>query len=235
MGKLIGVGVGPGDPELITIKAARHIEQADVISYIANEQGYSLGRDIASGLLTDDVKAEIPVVINMFNGRDCANDAYDKAAKNISQAVKTGKNVVFLCEGDPLFFGSFSYLLERLETEIECQIVPGISSINAAASVLKQPLALLRESFAVVSGRHDEATLTDVLKNHDSVVIMKAGRQRQTILSAIEAAGRTQETQYLENISRQDEQIEKDISNLPTQSGPYFSMFVVTRSMRDRS
>ncbi|MEJ2043152.1 MAG: precorrin-2 C(20)-methyltransferase [Reinekea sp.] len=235
-GKFIGVGVGPGDPELITLKAARCIEQADIISYIANEQGYSQGRAIASGLLAaPEVTEELPVIINMFSGRDHANNAYDQAATRIQQAVSAGKKVVFLCEGDPLFFGSFGYLLERLSTVISCQVVPGISSVNAAASALQIPLTLLRESFAVVSGRHDEATLVDVLNRHDTVVIMKAGRQRQTILKAIARAGRNDDAHYLENISRADEYIETPINGLAEESGPYFSMFVVIRKQRDRS
>jgi len=235
-GQFIGVGVGPGDPELITLKAARYIANANVISFIANEQGESVGKDIAQSLLNKTaVKDELPVTINMFAGRDQANENYDAAASEIKKLVEAGKTVVFLCEGDPLFFGSFGYLLERLEPIIPCLVVPGISSVHAAGAVLKQPLTMLRESFAVVSGRHGKEKLVEVLNSHDTVVIMKAGRQRQTILDALASSGRTKETQYLENISRENEFVERDITKLEDDSGPYFSLFVVTRAQRDRS
>ncbi len=84
--------------------------------------------------------------------------------------------MVFLCEGDPLFFGSFSYLLERLQDQYACHVVPGISSVNAAASALVKPLTMLTESFVVMSGRHSDQQILQALNEHDSVVIMKAGQ-----------------------------------------------------------
>ena len=240
-GNFIGVGVGPGDPELMTLKAARCINEADVIAYICNEQGESTSRHIWQSYVNELAQGEtkeqleLPIAVNMFIGREAANSAYDLAAEKIQTLVTVGKKVVFICEGDPLFFGSFGYLLERLESRISCQVVPGISSVNAASAAIKKPLTLLRESFAVASGRHDEAALTEVLKTHDSVVIMKAGKERQTILNALAKAGRSHEAHYLENISRENEFIVDDITQLDPKRGPYFSLFVVIPSQRDRS
>jgi len=235
--QFIGVGVGPGDPELMTLKAWRLIEQAQVISYIANESGESQARSIAQQALAANKNKplEIPVHMPMNTDRSLGNVAYDQAAETIQQQLNIGKNVVFICEGDPLFFGSFAYLLERLQGQYSCQVVPGISSVHAAASALKLPLTLLKESFAVISGRHSDEQLKATLRMHDSVVIMKAGRSRKRILDALSETGRTDEANYLEYISRENQKIETDISGLEPDAGPYFSLFVVIRQQRDRS
>ena len=234
-GRFIGVGVGPGDPELITLKAARLIREADLVAYLANPEGQSQARGIAAAVL-DEARGgqrELPVKMPMSETRDLANRVYDEAALAIREALGAGEQVVFLCEGDPLFFGSFTYLLIRLEAEFDCEVVPGISSVNAAAAVLRLPLTVLAESFAVISGRHDRSEIVDVLNRHDSVVIMKAGRARPRILSALEQTGRSGDASYLEYIGRDNELIEADVSQLANEAGPYFSLFVVTR--RERS
>lgn len=231
--KLIGVGVGPGDPELITLKAARYIQQADVISYIANENGDSQAKHIARDVLANaHAVEELPVLMPMSEDRSIANQVYDAAAADISKAIATGKTVVFLCEGDPLFFGSFAYLLERLQATVSCEVVPGISSVNAAASALQMPLTLLKESFAVVSGRHSVEKIEAALIANETVVIMKAGRSRQRILDALAATGRSNEAKYLEYISRETQHIETDVCVLAGEAGPYFSLFVVTKTER---
>lgn len=233
-GRFIGVGVGPGDPELITLKAARLIREADLVAYLANTEGVSQARGIAAAVLSEaaDGQRELPVKMPMSDTRDLANRVYDEAAQVIRGALDAGEQVVFLCEGDPLFFGSFTYLLIRLEDEYACEVVPGISSVNAAASALRLPLTVLAESFAVISGRHRETELINVLNTHDSVVIMKAGRARPRILSALESTGRSADAQYLEYIGRNNERIETDVTRLANDAGPYFSLFVVTRRER---
>ena len=231
-----GVGVGPGDPELITMKAWRLIQQADVISYICNENGDSQAVDIARLALNDVQKTQrhIPLTMPMLEQRSEANRVYDEAAKAIADELSMGQTVVFLCEGDPLFFGSFAYLLERLAGDFNTQVVPGISSVHAASSALQLPLTMLKESFAVVSGRHSDQQLRDTLNSHDSVVIMKAGRSRQKILDALESTNRSVDANYLEYISREQQRIETDMSLLQGEAGPYFSLFVVLRSPEAR-
>lgn len=228
-----GVGVGPGDPGLMTIKAADRILNADVVGYICSAPGRSQARDIAGRLLEDAPghQEELPFVVPMSDDRTRAGRVYDLAAADIQQRIDAGKRVVFLCEGDPLFFGSFAYLLLRLAHN-RCEVVPGISSIHAAAAELRQPLTMLDESFAVVSGRHDLERLVHDLNAHDSVVIMKAGRSRARILEALERSGRAEEAVYLEYIGRDGQRVETDVGRLASEAGPYFSLFVVTRARR---
>lgn len=233
-GTLIGVGVGPGDPELLTLKAFRFIQQAPVISYLCNSEGESQARTIARlalaerGHRAEDIAIEMP----MSTDRRAANRAYDEAADRVLQVLATGRDVVFLCEGDPLFFGSFAYVLERLAGRVPCAVVPGISSVNAAAAQLCQPLTRQSESFAVVSGRHSDADIEAALRQHSSVVIMKAGQARPRILDALVKTGRTGDARYLEYIGRDHQRIETDVNKLSREAGPYFSLFVVTGEIR---
>lgn len=231
-GQLTGVGVGPGDPELLTLKAARLIREADVLCYLTGESGQSQARNIAAAVIAERVSParEISILMPMSTDRRAANAAYDQAADTLAGCLSDGLQVVFLCEGDPLFFGSFSYLLERLQTHYPCQVVPGISSVNAAASALQQALTLQRESFAVVSGRHSDAQILSALNEHDSVVIMKAGQARPRILQLLRQCGRLQDARYLENIGRENQVVHTNVGLLMAQAGPYFSLFVVTRS-----
>lgn len=233
----IGTGVGPGDPNLLTVKAWRAISTAEVISYIANEHGVSQAKNIAREALAANSRAplEIPVKVPMCEDRRIVNRVYDEAASRIKEYLQQGRQVVFLCEGDPLFFGSFAYLLERIQTGHSCQVIPGISSVHAASAALRMPLTILKESFVVVSGRHTDQQLSDALLHHDTVVIMKAGRARPRILAALASTGRAGDARYLEYIGRDNERVVSDITTLENASGPYFSLFIVARTERDQT
>ncbi len=240
-GTFYGVGVGPGDPELITLKAARLIEQADVIAYLSNQQGKSQSRDIAQTLLSQVAKAqnEVSIQMPMADDPSVGDKVYDQAALEIEAYLAQGLKVVFLCEGDPLFYGSFAYLLERIQLagqgRFQCITIPGISSPHAASSALNLPLTMMKESFSVISGRHDDEMIENTLNEFDSVIIMKAGRSRPRLLALLEKTQRTDDAHYLEYIGRDNERIISDISSLETQeAGPYFSLFVITRQEKRR-
>ncbi|WP_197482985.1 SAM-dependent methyltransferase, partial [Oleiphilus sp. HI0128] len=156
LGAFYGVGVGPGDPDLLTMKAFKVIQNAPVISYLSGETGSSQAKMIARNALTEreeraadqglNVLEDVVIEMPMSKDRTLANHAYDSGAVRIKAALDAGQDVAFLCEGDPLFFGSFAYLLERLQDDYPCQVIPGISSVNAAASAMMQPLTMLKES-----------------------------------------------------------------------------------------
>ncbi|OMH33556.1 precorrin-2 C(20)-methyltransferase [Motiliproteus sp. MSK22-1] len=236
VGRFYGVGVGPGDPELITLKTLRLIKNAPVVSYLVNDQGQSQARNIAVEAFRDvrPGQLEVPIPMTMSTDRRFANQAYDQGAQAIRELLDQGQDVVFLCEGDPLFFGSFAYLLERLEGDYPISVVPGISSVNAASSALAQPLTMLKESFVVINGRAKDEKIRQALTDHDTVVIMKAGQARPRILSLLAETGRSGDAHYLEYIGRDNERILNSISELPNEVGPYFSLFVVIRKERDR-
>lgn len=229
-GIFYGVGVGPGDPQLLTLKASHTIEQAPVISFIANEKNESLARRIA--LLAINKKApgsfsDLPLVMPMCNDRTEANRIYDRGALAIRTELDKGKDVAFLCEGDPFFFGSFAYLHDRLHDDFKIEVIPGISSIHASAAQCGVPLGLLEENVVILSGRHSDDKILDALKKSDNIVIMKAGRRRSDIVNLIKTANRVEDACYIEYATQQGQKIEKNILDLGNEPGPYFSLFLI--------
>ena len=129
-GTLYGVGVGPGDPELLTLKAVRILQGVPVVAYPATPQGGAQARDIAAAWLTG--KREISITMPCMLDRGPVNQGYDAAAVVIAEELTAGHDVAILCEGDPLFYGSFSYLLQRLGDHFPCVVIPGINSVRSA-------------------------------------------------------------------------------------------------------
>lgn len=241
VGTFYGVGVGPGDPELITLKAARLIQQCDVICYLCNDDdsqhpGQSQSKTIAQSIIDERANKAIEIAIPMPYSRDrtAANKAYDQGANEISQALNTGQSVVFLCEGDPLFFGSYAYLQERLCETFTCLSIPGISSPNAASAVAGIPLTMQKENYAVLSGRLSDEKILNHLNEFDSLVLMKVGQSRPRLLSLLKESGRLDDTVYVEYATREQQKIVYDVSTLNDKAGPYFSLFIVTRQQREQ-
>lgn len=240
-GTFYGVGVGPGDPELLTLKAARLIQSADVICYLVNDHGKSQAYDIARVLIEGakkdfGQKSELlPITMPMSRDVSLGTAVYNEASIKIAEYLATGSNVVFLCEGDPLFFGSFAYLLERIQQEYKCEVVPGITSPQSASAALQLPLTMLKESYAVISGRHSDEKIRQTLSSHDTVVIMKAGSSRPRLLTLLAETNRLTDARYLEFIGRPNQLMIEDVSALiASEEGPYFSLFVVTQSKAKR-
>ena len=239
-GVFYGVGVGPGDPELITLKAARLIGQSDVISYLcnnadSNKPKHSQSKAIAQSLIEERAKPAVEISIPMpyKHDRTAANRAYDQAADTIKSALSQGQDVVFLCEGDPLFFGSYAYLQERLCENFTCIAIPGISSPNAASAVAGIPLVMQKENYAVLSGRLSDEKILAHLNDFDSLALMKVGQSRARLLSLLKASGRLQDAVYIEYATREQQNVVYDVSTLDDEAGPYFSLFIITRQQRN--
>ena len=226
-GILYGVGVGPGDPELVTLKAVKTIQEADILCYIANNTGQSMAREIMANHILDK-QQELPIVVQMDKDRGKINLVYDKTAQELAVHLQAGKKVAMLCQGDPLFFGSFIYLYERLANKFDCEIVPGITSISAVSAAVKTPLSYLSDRIAIVSARNEDEQIVQALKNYESIVILKAGPERPRLLELIQESGRRQDTVYVENAMRQEQRIYHDLNQVVNEPGPYFSMFLTT-------
>ncbi len=225
-GKLYGVGLGPGDPELMTLKAHRLIGAADVIAYPALVGGESFARTIALGAMTEDVE-EIMIPVPMTVERGPAQMAYDTGAAAIAQRLETGKNVVVLCEGDPFFYGSFMYLFSRLSERFETEVVPGVTSITACAAALGQPLTARNEVLTIIPGPMNEALMQERIKAADAVAIMKVGRHLPKIRRVLEALNLSQNAGYIERATLEN-QIVAPLADAP-ETAPYFSMILITK------
>lgn len=223
-GKLYGLGVGPGDPELMTLKAHRLLQTCPVVAYPAPDTGPSFARSIAAEYLTDS-KTEYPIVVPMRVERFPAQSVYDSAAKDIAGFLTGGSDVAVLCEGDPFFYGSFMYLYERLAGRFDCEIVPGVSSMMAGAAALKRPLAARNDILTVIPGPLPDEEIRQRLDGADAAVIIKIGRHFRRIRTLLDHQGLVGNAGYLERISLQQERI------LPLADAegdaPYFSMILI--------
>lgn len=224
-GTFYGLGVGPGDPELITLKAWRIISHAPVIAYPAANGNDSLARKIAAPFIPEDV-TELAITVPMRREREPAQDSYDEAAKLIAGHLDDGKDVAFLCEGDPLFYGSFAYLLDRLATKHPTVIVPGITSITACAAQIGRPLAARNDILKVLPGTLDAERLRQEIASTDAVAIMKVGQHFEKIRDVLTGLGLAERATIIENATRDDERITR-LADVPPGERPYFSTILI--------
>lgn len=225
-GVLYGVGLGPGDPELITLKAARLIGAADVVAYPTLAGAESFARAIAADLIkpgTPEIVMDVPMSVE----RAPAQAAYDEGAAAIRSALDRGQNVVCLCEGDPFFYGSFMYLFARLSGDYRVEVVPGVTSVTACAARAGLPLAARNERLTVLPGPLPETELRDRIAGAESVVIMKVGRHLAKIRAVIDDLGLTPQAVYVERATLPEEVV-LPLADAP-QTAPYFSMILLTK------
>ncbi len=225
-GVLYGVGVGPGDPELMTLKAARLIGAADVVAFPALPGRESLARGIAAGVLAEGVE-EMRIEVPMTPERAPAQAAYDAGAARIARVLEEGRDVVFLCEGDPLFYGSFMYLQARLAGRFRVEAVPGVASPMAAAAAAGLALAARDEVLTVLPATLDDAALRTRLAACDSAVIMKLGRHMGRVRALLDAMGLDGRAHYVARAGMADQLI-CPLAEAPEEA-PYFSMILVVK------
>jgi precorrin-2/cobalt-factor-2 C20-methyltransferase len=224
-GKLYGLGLGPGDPELITLKAHRILTSVPVIAYPAPDTGPSFARQIAAPYLRAD-QLEVPMIVPMRVERFPAQDIYDAAAITLSHHLDAGSDVAVLCEGDPFFYGSFMYLFERLADRYPTEVVPGVSSMMAAAAAYGRPLAARNDVLSVLPGPLDDADLSLRIESASAVAIIKLGRHFARIRALIEAMGLTEHAGYVERVSLANQRI-MPLTDVADDVAPYFSMILI--------
>ncbi len=224
-GTLYGVGVGPGDPELLTLKALRLIRQSQVIAWPAPLEGDSFARSIVAQHLRPG-QTEIAIRVPMRADRHPAREVYDGAAREIAGQLQAGRDVVVLCEGDPFFYGSFMYLYERLAGEFPIEVVPGVSSLVAAGAALGRPLAARNDVLTVIPAPLADERILALLESADAAAILKVGRHLGRIRALLATAGLADHATYGERLGLGSEKLLR-LDQVDGDEAPYFSMILV--------
>jgi precorrin-2/cobalt-factor-2 C20-methyltransferase len=224
-GKAFGLGFGPGDPELITIKALRILRAVPVVAYPAPEEGESLARQIVAKYFTGH-QTEIAIRTPMVASRFPAQEIYDQAAEELGRYLATGRDVAVLCEGDPFFYGSFMYLFGRLVERFPVEVVPGVSSLMACAAMLGAPLAARNDVLTVIPAPLDTATLTARLMDADAAAIVKVGRHLAKVRVVLKSLGLDAQARYIEHATMYEQRV-VPLDEVDADNAPYFSMILV--------
>jgi len=232
-GRLYGVGVGPGDPELITLKAARVLAGVPVIFVPkkANESD-SLAEAIISDVVHQSKPEIVGLVFPMTRDKALLAKYWRQAAETFWQHLSDGKDCAFVNLGDPLIYGTFIHVLDTLEKvhpEVDVEVIPGVSSVNAAAARGIVPLAIDDERVAIISSTGDKKLIRQVLESFDTVVFMKANMTFNTVFDILEEMNLTGKCLYARRCTTGDEEIIRDISRLKGQKLDYFSLLIVRK------
>jgi precorrin-2 C20-methyltransferase/precorrin-3B C17-methyltransferase len=232
-GTLFGVGLGPGDPELVTVKAARVIGQADVVAYHSARHGRSIARGIAEPYLRPGQTEEhlvYPVTTEKTDHPSgyagVIEDFYTAATERIATHLDAGRDVALLAEGDPLFYSSYMHLHTRLTERFNAVIVPGVTSISAASAAIATPLVAGDEVLAVLPGTLPPAELARRLGDADAAVVLKLGRSYPAVREALSATGQLDDALYVERASTAGQRVLR-AADVDETSVPYFSLALV--------
>ncbi len=231
--RLIGVGVGPGDPELLTLKAMRALGKADVVAHFAKAGSPSHSRAIAARHLRAGVAelalyypvtTELPACSDGY--RDAIRDFYDGAAAAIAAQLEAGCVVAVICEGDPLFYGSYMHLHTRLSPRFPTEIVAGVTGMSGCWSAAGMPMAQGDDVFTVLPATLPEDELTRRLAEADAAVVMKVGRHLPKLRRALETSGRLPRAIYVERGTMAAEKMIPLSAKLDDEA-PYFAVVLV--------
>ncbi|OBF34890.1 ATP-binding protein [Mycobacterium sp. ACS1612] len=229
-GTLWGVGLGPGDPELVTVKAARVIGEADVVAYHSARHGRSIARSIAEPYLRPGQIEEHLVYPVTTEATDhpggyagAMDDFYRESADTIAAHLDAGRDVALLAEGDPLFYSSYMHMHTRLTARFDAVIVPGVTSVSAASAATGTPLVQGDEVLTILPGTLPADELERRLADTDAAVVLKLGRSYPSVREALSLAGRLDETYYVERASTPAQRV-LPASEVDDDSVPYFSL-----------
>jgi precorrin-2 C20-methyltransferase/precorrin-3B C17-methyltransferase len=232
-GRFYGIGLGPGDPELITRKAARVIGESDVIAYHAGVNKQSYARTIAAdlipaGAVEEELRYPLTTGTTDHPGgyAGALAEFYEESAARLAAHLEAGSTVSLLAEGDPLFYGSFMYMHDRLSARFTTEVIPGIPAFTAATAAVASPLVRQTDVLTVLPGTLPEAELARRLADTDGAIIMKLGRTFPAVRRALAAAGRLDHAMYVERASH-PQQRWMPVADVDEADVPYLSLIVV--------
>lgn len=231
--RLFGVGTGPGDPELLTLKAARVLAEADVVAHFAKKGNASNARRIVDAHIRPDA-IELPLLYPVTTEVERTHEDYrcaitgffDRSAQDVATHLEAGRSVAVLSEGDPLFYGSYMHLHVRLAHRFDTEVIPGVTAMSGCWSLAGTPITQGDDILGVLPGTLDEAELTRRLTEADAAVIMKVGRNLSKIRNALSAAGKLDRAVYVERGTMANG-FATPLAGRDDAPAPYFSIVLV--------
>jgi precorrin-2/cobalt-factor-2 C20-methyltransferase len=224
LGKLYGLGIGPGDPELLTLKAHRILTSVPVIAYPTMENGKVLARAIVADFIRPD-QIEIPMPLP-FSVERSSQPYYDLAAAKIAVHLSAGQDVAVLCEGEPMLYGTFMYLFQRLAKQFPTEVVPGISSTMASAAMLGAPITFRNDVLSIMPATLDATTLQERLAVADAAVIIKLGRHFAKVRAVLTELGLLERALYIERATQPNQRI-VNIKTIDPAEVPYWALILI--------
>jgi precorrin-2/cobalt-factor-2 C20-methyltransferase len=233
IGQLYGIGMGPGDPELITVKAFRVLKESPVIAYPKKRMGEkSYALSIAETYINPLEKEMLGLVFPMTRDRETLEREWDRTVEAVWERLSQGKNVAFVTEGDPLLYSTFIHMsrrMQELHPQVEISSIPGISSINGAASRLNLPLADGDEQIAIVPATEDRDAMRKALAEHDAVVFLKVAKVLDLIIDLLEELNLADKAMVVSKVTSEQERIWKSVAELKGQKLGYLTLMVVRK------
>jgi precorrin-2/cobalt-factor-2 C20-methyltransferase len=231
--RFIGVGVGPGDPELMTLKALRALREADVVAHFAKAGNPSRGRAIAADHFRPGV-AEVALLYPVTTeipkhepGYCCKITAfYDSCAATLAGHLDAHRSVAVICEGDPLFYGSYMHLHVRLAPRYPTEVIAGVTGMSGCWSEIGAPIAQGDDVFTVLPGTLPEEELVRRLRDADAAVIMKLGRNLPKVRRALQCSGQLARAMYVERGTMKDAVVRR-LADKADDCAPYFAIVLV--------
>lgn len=233
MAKLYGVGVGPGDPELLTLKALRILKSVPVICVPkSNYDSDSFALSIVESVIDKAKQEIIPLVFPMSKDKEITKKFWDESARIIEGKLRDGNDVACISIGDPLFYSTFIYVLENLKErllELEIEVIPGVSSINASAASAILPLAKANERVAVLPATYEKDRIKNALKDYDTIILMKVNKVFDEVLAILKEMELKDNAVFISRCWTEDEKIVRDIETLKGKELDYLSMVIVRK------
>ena len=239
MGRIICCGLGPGDPDLMSVRADRTVRAAKHVAYFRKKGQHGQARRIVEGMLAADVSEypmEYPVTTEIaFDSPDYARllaGFYDEWTERLARLARA-IDVVVLCEGDPYFYGSFMHLHTRLQGRVEIEVIAGILGMVGCWNAVGRPIALADDVTTVLMGTLPEAELEQRMRGSDALVVMKTGRNLKKIRRALASAGRIDDAWLVERGTMPDQRVAR-LADLAEADCPYFAIVLVHGQGRRR-
>ena len=231
-GRLYGIGVGPGDPELLTVKAQRLLQRVEVICFTQLDDGReSYALSVVRGFL-EGSKPEFLSIIVPSDDTPVSDQTWQDAAAEICERLRKGQNVAFITEGDPMLYSEFSFLLESVrqaDPNVSIEVIPGVSSVMAAAASAGLPLATHGQRLAILPAVYGIDDLREAITNYDTIVLMEVNRTLLQALANLENLGLAGKAIYVRRATTQREEVVQEIHQLTDEDLDYFSLLIIKR------